>query len=614
MIQLTNLSKSFGGQTLFNDINLKMNANQKIGLIGRNGSGKSTLFKIILDEESHDSGDVSIPKNYKIGTLRQHLVFTEPTVREECSLVLSEEEQYNFYKIEKILFGLGFRSEDLEKDPMSFSGGYQIRINLAKLLATEPNMLLLDEPTNYLDLLSLRWLKQFIRSFEGEVILITHDREFMDEVTTHTMGIQRKSLHIIQGNTKKYDETLALSDETYEKTRQNQEKKRKELEEFVAKNKARASTAALAQSKQKILDKMDEMESLESESNLAFNFNYKETPAKINLRVENLAFGYNEDEKLFEDISFALENGKTLAIIGKNGKGKSTLLNTIAGELKAQEGELKFHPSTSMAHFGQTNIERLNTNNSIIDEISSVSLKLGIAETRSICGTMMFSGELADKKISVLSGGERSRVMLGKIIATEANLLLLDEPTNHLDMYSIDSLCTAIEEFKGSTIMVTHSEMLLRRLASALIIFHKGGAEYFDGTYNEFLEKIGWEEEGGVVESKPKQAQRPKLSKAEIKKQRSALIQARSKENAPHKKELEFCEEKIMELEEELEAENEKLMKASESGDNSAMIEASQNVGKLQAQVDELFERLEVASEALDEVEERYLPLFEGLE
>ena len=608
MIQLTNLSKSFGGQTLFKDLNLRMNSNQKIGLIGRNGSGKSTLFKIILGEESHDSGDVSIPKNYKIGTLKQHLVFSEPTVREECSLVLSEEEQYNFYKIEKILFGLGFTAEDLEKDPLSFSGGYQIRINLAKLLATEPNMLLLDEPTNYLDLLSLRWLKQFIRTFDGEVILITHDREFMDAVTTHTMGIQRKSLHLIQGDTKKYDETLSLSDETYEKTRQNQEKKRKELEEFVARNKARASTAALAQSKQKMLDKMDDMESLESESNLNFSFNYKETPAKINLRAENLAFGYKKDEKLFNDVSFALENGKTLAIIGKNGKGKSTLLNYIAGELQQQEGELKFHPSTSMAHFGQTNIERLNTSATIIDEISSVSLKLGIAETRSICGTMMFSGELADKKIAVLSGGERSRVMLGKIIATEANLLLLDEPTNHLDMYSIDSLCNAIEEFKGSTIMVTHSEMLLHRLADALVIFHKGGAEYFDGSYNEFLEKIGWEEEDVGGDPKPKQSTKPKIDNKEKKRLKKELVQARSKENAPHKKELEFCESKIMELEEELEAENEKLVEASNSGDNAMMIEASQNVGKLQKEVDELFERLEVAAEALDEIEERYKP------
>ncbi|CAA6823814.1 MAG: COG0488: ATPase components of ABC transporters with duplicated ATPase domains [uncultured Sulfurovum sp.] len=617
MIQLTNLSKSFGGQTLFRDLNLKMSSKQKIGLIGRNGSGKSTLFKIILDEESHDTGEVLIPKNYKIGTLKQHLVFTEKTVREECSLVLSEEEQYNFYKIEKILFGLGFTAEDLEKDPLSFSGGYQIRINLAKLLATEPNMLLLDEPTNYLDLLSLRWLKQFIRTFDGEVIIITHDREFMDAVTTHTMGIQRKSLHLIQGNTTKYDETLALSDETYEKTRQNQEKKRKELEEFVAKNKARASTAALAQSKQKMLDKMEEMESLESESNLAFNFKYKETPAKITLRAENLGFGYKEDEPLFQNVTFALENGKTLAIIGKNGKGKSTLLNYIAGELPEQQGKKSFHPSTSMAHFGQTNIERLNTSATIIDEIASVDLKIGIAETRSICGTMMFSGDLADKKISVLSGGERSRVMLGKIIATESNLLLLDEPTNHLDMYSIDSLCTAIEEFKGSTIMVTHSEMLLHRLADALVIFHKGGAEYFDGSYQEFLEKIGWEEEGDVSTAKSSQSKvevKPKVDNKERKRLKKELTQARSKENAPHKKELEFCETKIMELEEELESENERLVEASNSGDNSVMIEASQNVGKLQAEVDELFERLETASEALDAIEEKYAPQMAELE
>ncbi len=612
MIQLTNLSKSFGGQTLFREINLKMSRNQKIGLIGRNGSGKSTLFKIILDEESHDEGDISIPKNYRIGTLRQHLSFTEKTIREECSLILSEEEQYNFYKIEKILFGLGFTTEDLEKDPLSFSGGYQIRINLAKLLATEPNMLLLDEPTNYLDILSLRWLKQFIRTFDGEVILITHDREFMDAVTTHTMGIQRKSLHLIKGDTHKYYETLALSDETYEKTRLNQEKKRKELEEFVARNKARASTAALAQSKQKMLDKMEDMESLESESSLAFSFNYAETPAKIVLRMEELGFGYTEDEPLFEKLTFALEKGKRLAIIGKNGKGKSTLLNVIAGELKPQVGTLNFHPSTAMAHFGQTNIERLNTKHSVQDEISSVDKKLGIAEVRSICGTMMFSGELADKKISVLSGGERSRVMLGKIIATPSNLLLLDEPTNHLDMHSIDSLCDAIEQFEGATIMVTHSEMLLRRLADALVIFHQGGAEYFDGSYDEFLEKIGWEEESATddspVASKLDKTSKPKLDNKERKRQRSLLIQARSKENAPHKKELEYCEERIMALEELLDKQNEKLTEASNNGDNSGMIEHAQEVGKIQKEIDELFERLETASDAMDEIAERYEP------
>ena len=603
MIQLTNITKSFGGQTLFRDLNLKLARNQKIGLIGRNGTGKSTLFKIILDEESHDLGEVSIPKNYRIGTLRQHLEFNKPTVYEECAQILPEDEQYNFYKIEKILFGLGFTAEDLEKDPLSFSGGYQIRINLAKLLATEPSMLLLDEPTNYLDILSLRWLKQFIRGFDGEVILITHDREFMDAVTTHTMGIQRKGLFMVQGGTKKYYDTLTLQDETYEKTKMNQDKKRKELEEFIARNKARASTAALAQSKVKILEKMDEMESLESETSLSFNFKYKETPAKVLFRAESLGFGYTKDNLLFKNLTFALENGKCLAIIGKNGKGKSTLLNYIAGELPKQEGELSFHPSTNMAHFGQTNIERLNTKHTIIDEISSVDQKIGFAEVRSICGTMMFSGESAEKKIEVLSGGERSRVMLGKIIGTPANILLLDEPTNHLDMQSIDSLCSAIESFQGSTIMVTHSEMLLRKLATALIIFHKGTAEYFEGTYDDFLEKIGWEEEEGTA--KPKKT-KPKLDKKERKRQRTAVIQEKAKEAAPYRKELAFFEKKIEELEAEEKKQNEALTQASNTGDNSAMMEHAKALGEAQKEIEVLFERMTVASEIMDEINTKY--------
>ncbi len=600
MIQLTNISKSFGVQTLFQDLNLKVTPNQKIGFIGRNGSGKSTLFKIILKEEEYDEGEYSIPKNYKIGSLKQHLVFTEKTVREECALVLSEEDQYNFYKIEKLLFGLGFSMEDLDKDPMSFSGGYQIRINLVKLLAEEPNMLLLDEPTNYLDILSLRWLKKFIRDFKGEVILITHDREFMDAVSTHTMGIQRKGVLIQEGSTKKYLDALALADETYEKTRQNQEKKRKELEEFVARNKARASTAALAQSKQKALDKMEDMDSLQEEANLSFNFNYHDTPAKVIMRAENLGFGYHD--KLFTNISFALENGKTLAIIGKNGKGKSTLLNYIAGELPMQEGEITNHPSTRLAHFGQTNIERLNVKHSISEEINTAVKSMPISKIKAICGTMMFSGDTSDKKIEVLSGGERSRVMLGKIIATPSNLLLLDEPTNHLDMQSIDALCDAIENFSGSTIMVTHSEMLLRRLADALIIFHKGTAEYFDGSYDDFLEKIGWEEEEGTVKKKKKTT----LNYKESKKLKSSLTKERNKEASPFKKEIAHCEEEITKLEEALAKENEKLIDASNRNDNVEVIEYSQNASKLQAQIDALFERLEVASDSVDEIMQRF--------
>lgn len=599
MIQLTNLSKSFGGQTLFNDVNFKMQSQQKIGFVGRNGSGKSTLFKMILGEEPYDSGSISIPKNYRIGTLKQHLVFTEPTVREECALVLSEDEQWNFYKIEKLLFGLGFSEADLDKDPWSFSGGFQIRINLVKLLATEPNMLLLDEPTNYLDILSLRWLKGFIKEFDGEVILITHDRDFMDSVTTHTMGVQRKSLHIVSGDSHKYYGTLELADETYEKTKANQDKKRKDLEEFVARNKARASTAALAQSKQKELDKMDDMEDLKSDATLSFNFNYKDTPAKVIFRAEELGFGYNPEEPLFQNITFAMEKGKRLAIIGKNGKGKSTLLNYIAGELGTQQGKLDFHPSTKFAHFGQTNIERLNTKATIVDEIASMSKEIGIPQARNIAGRMMFSGELGDKKIDVLSGGERSRVMLGKIIATPANLLFLDEPTNHLDMQSIDALADAIEAFEGSLIMVTHSEMLLRRLADALIIFHQGGAEYFDGTYDDFLEKIGWEEEEG--NSKPKK-KKPKIDYKERKKLRKAVTKERNEERKPYTKEIKLCEEKIEKLEADMAVKNETLEKASNSGDNDLIMDLSKEVGLVQQEIDDLFERLEIASEIDEDI------------
>jgi ATP-binding cassette subfamily F protein 3 len=607
MIQLINVTKSFGGQTLFKNLNLKVTPNQKIGFIGRNGSGKSTLFKIILAEESIDEGEVSIPKNYKIGTLKQHLSFSQKSVRQECALVLSEEEQYNFYKVEKILFGLGFTQEDLERDPLSFSGGYQIRINLAKLLATEPHMLLLDEPTNYLDILSLRWLRKFIRAFKGEVILITHDRDFMDSVTTHTMGLQRKGLQIFEGSTQKYYDTLALSDETYEKTRRNQEKKRKELEEFVARNKARASTAALAQSKQKALDKMQEMESLEEESNLLFHFNYAPTPAKIVLRAEDLGFGYHD--KLFQNISFALELGKTIAIIGKNGKGKSTLLNYIAGELPQQEGEVTMHPSTKISHFGQTNIERLNTNHTIFEEINSAVKSMPISQVRSLCGMMMFSGEHADKKIEVLSGGERSRVMLGKIIATPTNLLLLDEPTNHLDMHSIDALCDAIEGFEGSTIMVTHSEMLLRRLADALIIFHQGGASYFDGSYDDFLEKIGWEEEESEKAKKVKKSEKNNYSK-EYKKKRAALIQEKSKKSKGFKKTIAHCEAEIIALESTL---KEKTSLLEQSQDNATMIVLSQEISAINDKIEAHFEALANAEERLLTVEEKYEKLLEEL-
>ncbi len=603
MIKITNLTKSFNAKPLFKDINFTLAPNSRIGLVGRNGSGKSTLFKVILAQEHYDEGSITTPKGYIIGALEQHIHFTKSTVIEECASALSEEEQYNIYKVEKLLFGLGFSMEDLDRDPLSFSGGYQIRINLVKLLATEPNLLLLDEPTNYLDIVSMRWLKGFLRRFDGEVILITHDREFMDEVTTHTMGIHRRGLKIVKGDTTKYYTQLDDDEILHEKMRVNQLKKIAQLEDFIAKNRSRASTAAMAQGKMKELEKIERIDELSTLSKLEFRFGYSDTNAKLLLEAKELGFGYEEDTLLFSHLSFALQRGKRVAIIGKNGKGKSTLLNYIANLLDRQQGEIYYHPTTQIAHFGQTNIERLEEKNTIIEEIQSVDLKIDYATVRGIAGAMMFGGEDAEKRISLLSGGERSRVMLGKIIATPSNLLLLDEPTNHLDMHSIEALCEAIESFEGSTIMVTHSEMLLHRLADQLIIFHKGKAEFFDGNYASFLEKIGWEEE---IEESIVKPTKSTLTRGEIKKRKKEIIATRGKLINPLKKEIQRCEEEIIRLEELVESNNQKLIDASNSSDLGEIQTLSKAIAVDNSSIEELFMKMEEDIEALDSYMEEY--------
>lgn len=499
MIQLNNISKHFGHQVLFEDLNLLIGKRERIGFVGRNGSGKSTLFKIITGEVESDGGEIIIPKGYKIGVLDQHISFTKATVLEECCQMLPEEEEYDWWKAEKILFGLGFSEADLEKDPNSFSGGYQVRINLTKALVQNPNLLLLDEPTNYLDIVSMRWLRGFLRSFKGEVLLITHDKDFMDSVSTHTIGLSRKRLSKYEGNTTKFYEQLSVIDQIYEQSRLNQEKKKKELQGFVDRFGAKASKASQAQSRAKQIAKMGTLDKLDTENNLGFTFHFKECPGKVILEANNLSFSYSgkEEEDLFKNFSISIGREDRIGIIGKNGKGKSTLLNVIAGELKPRTGNITSHASLSIGHFGQTNIERLEQNNTIISEISNSNYDLSVGEVRKICGTMMFADDLAKKEVSVLSGGEKSRVMLGKILAKKSNLLLLDEPTNHLDMESIDSLSKEIIKFPGSVILVTHSELLLRSSVNKLIIFHEGRVDFFNGNYDEFLEKIGWSTEEG---------------------------------------------------------------------------------------------------------------------
>ncbi|WP_417336235.1 ABC-F family ATP-binding cassette domain-containing protein [Halobacteriovorax marinus] len=601
MIQLNNISKSFGGQNLYEDISFTLGPKERIGLVGRNGSGKSTLFKIITGEMSYDGGSINIPKSYKIGYLRQHLEFSRPTVLEECIQSLSEEEKFDHYKAEKILSGLGFSEEDMQKEPASFSGGYQIRINLTKCLLEAPNLLLLDEPTNYLDIISLRWLKNFLKNYQGEVILITHDRDFMDDVVTHTMGLSRGGLKKIKGDTVKFYERLLEEEQLYEQTRANQEKKKKELMAFVDRFRAKASKATQAQSRLKQLQKMGTMDELSKEGNLGFSFRYTECPGKTVLNADNLSFSYDGTEQnlLFKNLKLDIKREDCIGIIGKNGKGKSTLLNVLTGELSKNSGEIKYHPSAQVGHFGQTNINRLSDANSIVAEITASNSDLGISEVRSICGSMMFEGELADKKISVLSGGEKSRVMLGKILAHKSNILFLDEPTNHLDMESVETLCEKLEQFPGAIVLVTHNEMFLRRLANRLVVFREGGAEVFEGSYDEFLEKVGWEEESAVEDVSEKVE---KISRKDLKRLRADLISERSKETKDLKKRMDELERDIFAKEEKIDEINDQMLEASSSGDNKKISELSRNLGVLQKLLDIEYEELSTITDKHEEI------------
>lgn len=597
MIQIKNLQKGYAGQDILTEVTFSLSTRERVGLVGRNGCGKSTLFKLILEEETPDGGQILIPKGYRIGSLSQHIQFDHETVLVECCSALPDGEEHNVYKAEKYLMGLGFSEEDFNRSPSEFSGGYQLRINLVKALLQEPDLLLLDEPTNYLDIVSLRWLKTFLRQFPGEIILITHDREFMDGVTTHTMGINRGQVKKIKGQTEKYYEQVLMEDEIYEQTRQNMERKRKHLQNFVDRFRAKASKATQAQSKLKQLEKLGTMDKREGDKNFGFSFNYKDIPSKNVLEVIDISFGYKESEILFDGLSFHMKKGERIAIVGKNGKGKSTLLNVLGNELSSKTGEIKFHKDADISHFGQTNISRLDLNRTIEQEIQGSNDSLSRTAVRNICGAMMFEGDLAEKKIKVLSGGERSRVMLGKILANQSTVLLLDEPTNHLDMESVEILIDEIADFPGSVLLVTHSEYMLRQLANKLIIFQDGKASMFEGTYDEFLDKVGWAEEDDPGIPKKKKT----INRKEAKRLRAELTKERGKICGPLKKEMDEIEKVIHASEEKVKGLEEELAHASENSNGTIVAALSKELGVENKKIEEYFEKLEVISEKYEE-------------
>jgi ATP-binding cassette, subfamily F, member 3 len=600
MLQVTNIEKSYGKQVLFDGVGFTVNPRERVGLVGRNGHGKSTLFRMILGEEHQDSGTITTPSGYTIGHLSQHIHFTEDTVIREACLALPPNEDHidETYKAEAILHGLGFTNDDFERPPSSLSGGYQVRLNLAKVLVSEPNLLLLDEPTNYLDIVSVRWLTQFLRAWRNEMIIITHDREFMDSVTTHTMIIHRCKMRKVAGGTQKLYDQILLEEEIYEKTRQNDDKKRKEVEQFINRFRAQATKASAVQSRVKALARHEKLEKLDEIRSLDFKFRSAPFEAKWLMTAEDLSFSFSQDgPKLFDGLSFAVGKKDRIAVIGKNGKGKTTLLNVLAKELSPTTGEVRTHPNTKIAYFGQTNINRLRPEKTAVQEVMESHPDCGQGEARAICGLMMFEGDNALKKVSVLSGGERSRVLLGKLLVSPANLLMLDEPTNHLDMESIDSLIEAINYFDGAVIIVTHSELILEAVATKLIVYDNDAVSVFEGTYLDFLERVGWSDEGGVrVKKGKKQDADRNVNRKDAKKQRASLVSDKSKVLSSLKTRIAALEAEITKLEQAVERDTQELLEASVGGKALTIRQLSQSVSDAKARIEKLFAELETVT------------------
>lgn len=496
MIRVTDLKKKFGDRILFENVNFTIGKHEKVGLIGRNGAGKSTLLKMILGQIDCDQGKIEFFSKMKMRSLDQNLVFSGKTVLSQVEASLEGFDEGATWKAESILLGLGFKKDDFEKDPASLSGGFKIRLRLAEVLVSQADVLVLDEPTNYLDIISLRWLENFLKQWKGCFVLVTHDREFMEKVVSHTMIIRRGVIKKYEGGPVKVLNQVLKDEEIYEKTRKNMQKKREKTEEFIRKFRAGARSAGLVQSRIKSLAKQDMGESLVRIADVQFNFKGTRPAGNYIYNAQDVSFGYKDDDLLFKDFGIHFKFEDRIGIVGKNGKGKSTLLNVLAQYLQPVAGEVVGTKGVEVGYFGSRSVEELDMRNSILKELGDMP---GVTEqdVRKVCSALLFKGDDVHKKISVLSGGEKSRVCLAKVMLKGCNLLFLDEPTNHLDMESCLALSDSLRMFEGCVVVVAHDEKMLSEVVNRLVVFDgsANGCNLYNFGYEKFLKTVGWGDE-----------------------------------------------------------------------------------------------------------------------
>jgi len=564
MISINDLTFRIGSRALYDEANWHIKPGERIGLIGANGTGKSTLFKIIVGEYAPSEGTISMSKDLKIGYLNQDLLSydshhsilhvameaferqnrlhdeieellkkIETDYSEEVLNKLSDKQQefealdgYNIeYRANEILAGLGFSAEDQHRPLNTFSGGWRMRVMLAKILLQTPDILLLDEPTNHMDLPSIKWLESYLMSFEGAIVIVSHDRYFLDKVVNRIVESRKGKLTPYAGNYTFYLEEKALRGEIQKGEFKNQQAKIKQEERLIERFKAKASKAKMAQSRMKALDKMERVEDVDDDNpTVNFKFKFSKPSGRHVIKIEDAYKSYPNIE-ILRNADGLIEKGDKIALIGANGKGKSTLLRIIAGA-EAFDGTCETGHNVTTTFFAQHQLESLHLENTILEELQAFAPKHTDTELRGILGCFLFTGDDVFKKIRVLSGGEKSRVALAKSLTTDSNFLILDEPTNHLDIQSVNILIQALQQYEGTFIAVSHDRYFLDNVANKIWFIENMDIKEYPGTYAEYEE---WNSKRvqpaptpipmkAQKEEKPKVQEKPVSTQSQLKK------------------------------------------------------------------------------------------------
>jgi ATP-binding cassette, subfamily F, member 3 len=589
MISVSNISYFIGGRALYENASMFIKPNDKIGLIGLNGRGKSTLLKLIVGELTLDSGSISKSNDCTIGFLNQDLLSyqTDDTIltvamgafkdvvdmeRQIETLIKKLETEYHDNlverltklqekyehlggytmqsKAEEVLEGIGFVTADLHRPLKEFSGGWRMRVMLAKLLLEKPSLLMLDEPTNHLDLPSIEWVENYLRSYEGAVIVVSHDRQFLDNVINKTVDVTQGQLFTYEGNYSFYLKEKELRQQIQQNAFENQQAKIRQTERFIERFKAKATKARQVQSRVKALERLDMIEEVvDDTAAVNFRFRFNQQPGRFICTLQHVSKSYGPLE-ILKNTSITLERGDKIALIGANGKGKSTLLRILAGT-EPIEGDRKLGYNVIQAFYAQHQLESLHVENEILEELKQAGSGKTEQELRNVLGCFLFTNEDQFKKIKVLSGGEKSRVALAKTLLSEANFLLLDEPTNHLDFISENILIQALQQYTGSFIVVSHNRYFVSQIANKIWYIDDKQIKEYPGTFEEYEY---WRKKNALAEQPPVKEVKP----APVKKEPSTANETNSRKLKSLQRELKLIEEKIETLEKQkLQIENE---------------------------------------------------------